>query len=223
VQAGQQPADPDPDRHEADVDELERGFESLDVLAQRMAHIPQLAADADPLLGEFDDRVSLVLGEDDLVTLAGAKLGKPRLGLLETLQELLLFLPEAKFRILAKLVDDGERAQEPAPAADADEIAAPRQVVEGVDDEAPVGRDGNRNALAEEVLPLHPELILQKVGIPDHAHVDLPPVEVFGSGFAGRPGTLRARIGSGPFSSSLAGVPTRALIRCGSVVRAVRG
>src|SRR3546814_10619422 len=61
--------DGDEQRHAHDVDRLDPVGEGLDVAAQRMLHVAQLAADPHGFLAEAPDRFALFVGQD------GAALG----------------------------------------------------------------------------------------------------------------------------------------------------
>src|SRR5690606_39831892 len=78
------------------------------------------------------------------------------LGLLELRLQRLLLLAELALRLEADLVHHLERPREPAAAAQAHEVAAAGEVLDGVDHEVAVVGDGLRHLNAEEALGADP-------------------------------------------------------------------
>src|SRR5262249_14468366 len=86
--------------------------------------------------------------------------------------EILLRRLIAGVGFLLDIVDQLEGSRRGAAAAQADEIIAAGQRVDRVGDEIAVVRDRNDDGLAEEILALLPEAVLENVRVADDDHLD---------------------------------------------------
>ena len=99
-------ADPDQERHERDIGELQPAIEAVDILAQRTLNLAQLAADCQHVTAELFDGLAIALADDDIATLPSVlELGKLVLHLFEFGGERLLLLAIAPLRVPAQIVD----------------------------------------------------------------------------------------------------------------------
>src|SRR5262245_56028946 len=104
-------ADPDQQRHERDVGELQPAVEAVDVLAQSALHLAQLPTCRQHVAAELFDGLPIALADNDVATLARTfELGKLILHLFELGGERLLLLAIAPLRFAAQIVDKLERA-----------------------------------------------------------------------------------------------------------------
>src|SRR6185437_5907530 len=163
----------DKDRHQRDIEELRPSLQPVDVLAQRELHLAQLAADLDHVGAEIVERLLLLRRQRDARTRALlAQLLDLVLGLLELGLETFLGRLVARIRDALDVVDELERPCRGAAAPEADEIVAPRKHIDRIGDEVAIVGDRDGHGLAEEILALHPEPVLENVGVRNENDVD---------------------------------------------------
>ena len=164
----------DDDRHQCDVEEFEPEFQLLDIAAQCGLHVAQLAAGLEDRRAELLDRLGLFGregGGSRRVVLAG-QARELALGVLELVLQAALLGAVARLGRALDAVDDLERPGRGAAAAQADQIFAAGQHVDRIGDEIAVVRDRHDDPLAEEILALHPDPVIEDVGVGDDDNVD---------------------------------------------------
>src|SRR5262249_39779322 len=123
-------ADPDQERHERNVGELQPAIEAVDILAQSALNLAQLAPGCQHVAAELFDGLAIALADDDIAALSSVlELGKLVLHLFELGGERLLLLTIAPLRVPAQIVDKLERAVFGAATAQRDEGIRARQIV----------------------------------------------------------------------------------------------
>src|SRR6185437_12985684 len=133
----------------------------------------QLLADRQHVGTEIVDRLLLLIGERGARPAARIlQLLDLVLRVLELGLQVLLFRLVARIRGALNVVDQGEGPRRSAATAQRDEIVTAGQRVERVGDEIAVIRDRYDDCLAEEILALLPEAILEDIGIGDDDHID---------------------------------------------------
>src|SRR5512144_1679489 len=161
------------ERDGGDVDELDPFFQPFDVAAQRVLDVAKLLAYRQHLAAEAIDRC-LVLGAQHRFAArpalrVGRLLDAGEL-LLQLLQPLLQFLflgAVEGLGVAAQRLDKSERTIRRTAPAQPDQRLGVGQVFERVDDEIAVARGRDIHPLTEKVGALHPEPVVQHVGVAD--------------------------------------------------------
>src|SRR5688572_21141066 len=148
-------------RHQCDVENFQPRAEPLDLDVEAATHVAQLLADAHALLLEAVQLGFLLGREHERAgrTAACFELRQLALGLLQLGVEFLLLRAQLLVGVAAQVVHLGERPEEALAAADADQVAAAREVVDRVRDEVAVVRPRRREVLPEHVLRSPPQRI----------------------------------------------------------------
>ena len=150
---------PTRERNGTNIDHPEPSAEGLDVLAQRVLHVAQLAPDVDHFGAELLDRVALLGGENDAALLVGLDVADLLLDIAQLGFELLLLGPEFELGLATDAVDELEGADRKPAAAKTDNGAVASEIIERIEHEARVAGDRHRQPLAEKILRPDPGLV----------------------------------------------------------------
>src|SRR5512147_2122897 len=166
------------ERDRGDVDELDPFFQPFDIAAQRVLDITELLAHGQHFAAEALDRRLVVGAQHHFAArpaLRVARLLDAGELLLQFLQPLLQFLflgAVEGLGVAAQRLDKSERTIRRAATAQPDQRLGVGQVFERVDDEIAVARGRDIHPLTEKVGALHPEPVVQHVGVADEDDLD---------------------------------------------------
>ena len=164
----------DDQRHGEHVDELHLPAERLDVLLEARLGGAQFLADAELLLLEAFDLARLIVGQQRVAAfwLASLQLAQCGLGLFELFLQLFFLGAQLCVGVTPQFVDPVEGPRVRRATANADEVIAAAQVVDGIPDEFAVVGDWLHDDLAEEIALPDPHIVGQHVGIGDHHDIE---------------------------------------------------
>ena len=142
-QRNQQAERRDDQRHGEHVDELHLPAERLDVLFEARLGGAQFLADAELLFLEAFDFARLVVGQQRIAAfrLAGLQLAERGFGLLQLFLQLFFLGAQLCVGVTPQPVDPAEGPRVRGATANADEIVAAAQIVDGIPDELAVVGD----------------------------------------------------------------------------------
>ena len=182
------------------------------LLRKAALHIAQLAPGLQHFGAELLDRLGLLgrQGRRAVGLVFAGQVGELGLGAFEILLQRLLLGAVARLRLALDPVDDLERPGRGAAAAQPDQILAAGEHVDRIGDKIAIVGERHGDLLAKEILALHPDPVVEHIGVGDDDDVDRmrrlfepgrrrragsPPVSLRGLGL----GRLAASAGAGGF------------------------
>ena len=131
-------------------------------------------ADAELLFLEAFDLARLIVGQQRTAALrlAGLQPAQRGFGLFQLFLQLFFLGAQLCVGVTPQFVDPVEGPRVRGTTANADEVVAAAQVVDGIPDELAVVGDRLQDDLAEEIALPHPHVVGQHVGVGDHHDVE---------------------------------------------------